>query len=432
MEDSSFFPLLSRLGIALLDGPEPFFGHFFLETERIIRKDLPSPAGTFFRDTRYVLAFNPSLFLPLTFLQQQDVIRHELLHILSGHLLRAEALKERYAPFVLVVAMDLSVNPYLSHLPPGYITLAKVNSTFHLTLSSFESMEYYARKLQPIWDKSAENVHLFQKTFGPPDTVNVPGALYIPGESHTIWSESTSLDPSLMQAFHQEMLARAGKVSTSEYMARLLASFSPAPGPIPWSVILKTLTGKLPQGRRRSVMRRNRRQPLRLELPGELGRYRANIFLGLDISGSIRKEDFEEALKEILHILQSSQHTLTILEGDDAIRRVYPLRSFRDLLPRLRARGGTAFSPYVNYVNAHNGDLLIMLTDGKGESHLKNPPRGYPVLWVLSGRNSRLSLKESFGPVVPLQNHTSPKVTLTDIFRTERGGFSMNNQERDI
>jgi predicted metal-dependent peptidase len=71
----------------------------------------------------------------------------------------------------------------------------------------------------------------------------------------------------------------------------------------------------------------------------------------------------------------------------------------------------------------------VYFTDGKGEAKLLSIPRGYKTLWVISGRGDKLSLKEAYGVVKKLNNIEIKDNTL-DISDVEKGGYSMNNQEK--
>ena len=52
--------------------------------------------------------------------------------------------------------------------------------------------------------------------------------------------------------------------------------------------------------------------------------------------------------------------------------------------------------------NRKNLIYLVYFTDGKGEDRLEVIPRGYKVLWVISGRGDKLSLKNPYGAVKKL------------------------------
>jgi predicted metal-dependent peptidase len=94
----------------------------------------------------------------------------------------------------------------------------------------------------------------------------------------------------------------------------------------------------------------------------------------------------------------------------------------------MNTKGSTKFSPVFEYANQNQVNLLIYFTDGKGEEKLRVTPKGYKVLWVISGRGEDLSVKEPYGAVKKLRNVKQTN-TLLDTGDVERGGFSMNNQE---
>lgn len=211
----------------------------------------------------------------------------------------------------------------------------------------------------------------------------------------------------------------------------MLALLFGSRGELPWNLYLMRLLGTVESNRKKTTTRRNRRQPDRLELRGELRSHTARIALALDISGSISDDEFLQAMKEVFSIVKNCSHELTILECDDEIRREYPVKSIRDIKERSGTRGGTRFSPVFEYANEHKINLLIYFTDGKGEERLKVKPRGYKVLWILSGRGDKLSLKEPYGAVMKLHN-IAVREDFMDLSEITTSGYSMNYQEKSI
>ena len=70
---------------------------------------------------------------------------------------------------------------------------------------------------------------------------------------------------------------------------------------------------------------------------------------------------------------------------------------------------------------------MVYFTDGKGEDKLQVIPRGYKILWVISGRGDKLSLRESYGAVKKLSKVKIKEDTL-DMSDVRSDGYSMNNQ----
>ena len=165
----------------------------------------------------------------------------------------------------------------------------------------------------------------------------------------------------------------------------------------------------------------------RVDLRGELRGHKAEIGVAIDISGSISDEEFKQAIKEVLNIVKNYNQEITIIECDNEIKRTYKVKSYKDIKDRLKIRGGTKFSPVFNYANNKKFNLLVYFTDGKGEDRLQVIPRGYKILWVISGRGDKLSLKEPYGAVKKLSKVKIKEETI-DMSDVRDDGYSMNNQ----
>ena len=207
----------------------------------------------------------------------------------------------------------------------------------------------------------------------------------------------------------------------------MIASLKNSKGELPWNLYLSRLMGTVESNKKKTITRRNRRQPNRLDLRGELRSHKAEIAVAIDISGSISDEEFKQAIKEVLNIVKNYNHEITIIECDNEIRRVYKVKSVKDIKERLKRRGSTKFSPVFEYANNKKVNLLVYFTDGKGEDKLKVVPRGYKILWVISGRGDRLSLREAYGTVKKLSK-VEIKDNIIDMNDVRSDGYSMNNQ----
>ena len=100
----------------------------------------------------------------------------------------------------------------------------------------------------------------------------------------------------------------------------------------------------------------------------------------------------------------------------------------KDIKERINIRGGTKFTPVFEYANKKKLNLLVYFTDGKGEDRLEVIPRGYKVLWVISGRGDKLSLNNPYGAVKKLSKVEVKEDTI-DMSDVRDDGYSMNNQQ---
>ena len=87
---------------------------------------------------------------------------------------------------------------------------------------------------------------------------------------------------------------------------------------------------------KKTITRRNRRQPNRLDLRGELRNHKAEIIVAIDISGSISDEEFKQAVKEVLSIVKNYNHEITIVECDKEIKNAYKVKNIYDIKNKMQ------------------------------------------------------------------------------------------------
>ena len=420
-----FFKLVDKVILSLMEDKDNFYGYFLFQMGREIRFDITSASGVNFKGAKYVIYFNPILFLQLNMKQMETTIKHEIHHVLSLHLSRAKELKNKYSTLTVNLAMDIVVNQYLDNLPPYSTTLKGVNLKYNLNMEAYNTLEYYAEKIQSELDLMEENDE------GEEDDSQMTNSMvesYNPEKMHDMWQESDEFDEKTLREFAEKVINASQKGTIPSQVESLIANLKNSQGEIPWNIMLKKLMGTVESNKKKTITRRNRRQPNRLDLRGEIRNHKSEIAVAIDISGSISNEEFKQAIKEVLSIVKNYNHEITIIECDKEVKRVYKAKSVRDIKKRLTSGGATKFTPVFEYANNTKCNLLIYFTDGKGERKLEVVPRGYRTLWVISGRGDELSLDESYGPVKKLSN-VEVKDTELELKDVKTDGYLMNNQE---
>lgn len=441
-----FFKVIDKVNLSLMEDQDNFYGYFLFQMLREIRFDISSPTGVSFKGAKYVIYFNPLIFLQLNIKQMESTIKHEVHHILSLHLLRAKELKNKYSTLAINLAMDIVVNQYLTNLPPYATTLEWVNMNYSLNLEPYNTFEYYVDKIQTELDlleesdegeeddtrESEEDLEsLSQIEQNENDNREKNQDIqteYDPEKTHEMWEEQDELDEKTLQEFTEKFISNSAKGKIPIYIESMIAALKNSKGEMPWNLYLKKLMGTIGSNKKKTVTRRNRRQPNRLDLRGELRNHKAEIAVAIDVSGSISDEEFKQAIKEVLSIVKNYNHEITVIECDKEIRRTYKAKSIKDIKERVATGGGTKFSPVIEYANSKNINLLVYFTDGKGENRLEVIPRGYKVLWIISGRGDKLSLVHAYGAI---KNLSKVKVNekIPDMRDVRNDGYSMNNQE---
>ena len=417
-----FFHIIDKVNLSLMEDKENFYGYFLFQMGREIRFDITSATSINFKEAKYVMYFNPIIFLELNMEQMQSTIKHEILHVLSQHLIRLKDFKDKYSTLALNLAMDVVVNQCLDCLCPYSITLEYINNKYNLNLEKFKTFEYYLEKIQTELDLQEENDE------GEIVDNNENVAVDFDAEkTHDIWEECIEIDEKTLRDFTEKFADNAKKGSVPTYIENMIKSLKNSKGELPWNLYLKKLMGTIEANKKKTITRRNRRQPNRLDLRGELRGHKAEIAVAIDISGSISDEEFKQAIKEVLTIVKSHNQEITIIECDKEIKRTYKVKSPKDIKERVASGGGTKFLPVFEYANNKKINLLIYFTDGKGEEKLEIKPRGYKTLWVISGRGEKLSLHEHFGVVKKLSK-VEIKQDVIDMSDVRSDGYSMNNQ----
>ncbi|GAA0714536.1 VWA-like domain-containing protein [Paraclostridium ghonii] len=421
---NEFFGLVDKVSLSLMEDKDNFYGYFLFQMGRDIKFDISSPTAVNFKGAKYVIYFNPLIFLSLNMRQMESTIKHEILHVVSMHLLRSKKLQGNYSTLAINMAMDIVVNKFLNNLPPYSNTLESVNVKYSLNLEPYETFEYYVENIQTelnLMEKDEE---------GEEDDSNKNEGIeteYNQEHTHDIWEESDDIDENTFKEFTGKFINTSQKGKIPDYLGDIISALKNSKGELPWNLYLKKLMGTVESNKKKTITRRNRRQPNRLDLRGELRGHKAEIAVALDISGSISDEEFKQAIKEVLNIVKNYNQEITIIECDNEIKRVYKVKSEKDIKDRLKIRGGTKFSPVFNYANNKKINLLVYFTDGKGEDRLQVVPRGYKILWVISGRGDKLSLKEPYGAVKKLSKVKIKEDTL-NMSDVRDDGYSMNNQ----
>ncbi|WP_017415521.1 vWA domain-containing protein [Clostridium tunisiense] len=422
--EEKFLSLINKVNFLLMEDKDNFYGYFLLQMGRAVKYDIASPTSIEFKQAKYVIYFNPFIYLGLTTEQMQSTIKHEIHHILSLHLIRAKQLKHTYSTLAINMAMDIVVNQYLDYLPPYATTIEWVNLNYNLNLKPYNSMEYYVNKIQEELNLLEENEDSEEDDTKESDIEKE----YDISKTHNQWDKSLEIDDKTLKEFTEKFASEAVKGTIPVYLSSMIEALSNEKGEIPWNIYLKKLMGTLESKKKKTITRRNRRQPNRLDLKGELRNHIAKVTVAIDISGSISDEEFHQAMKEVLSIVKNYNHEITILECDTEIRRSYKIKSIKDIKEREVTGGGTKFSPVFQYVNGTDTNILIYFTDGKGEERLKALPKAYNTLWIISGRGDKLSLANPFGIVKRLKK-VEIRTDTVDLLDIKNEGWSMNSQQ---
>lgn len=439
--------LFGLLELLLISERDSYYGYFFMNLTYDIVFDERMIACIRLNTFPPVFATNPLFLFKFSLKEIIYIICHEIDHILLNHpaeMLRLNPEKDTDVFYLINLAADAAVNERINHeiattkrsflaAPEGIVDAKLLKEIYQLKqLSNLENHLYYYDKIkgkaaadhqQPdrmlqahqgetnkgeqTDDGSAQSEvsgdrgNQSNASEGSLVTAKTGGYLL----DHD-WQVGT--DPEDADAVVREFINAAAGMMSDEARGLMPGDFLEQltrinqPPKINWQSLLKRYMGTISAGKRKTRMRLNRRQPHRFDIAGSVDDKLLKLVVAIDTSASMSSKQLNEIFNEIFSIVAKRRHEVTVIECDTRVHRVYRVRSGDDVGQKASGRGGTSFTPVINYINEHRyfrDALLIYFTDGYGESSIPRP-RTYRNLWVILGKTDNLSVKEPFGKVI--------------------------------
>ncbi len=411
-----FFKLIELAVFSLLHKNENFFGSCIIQMHRKIDFNLPCAVGISAGLSCFNIFFNPLILLQCSLAEIKAEIKHQIYHIIHLHLIRADNLKEKYSPIVINIAMDIAINQFIDDLPEWEWTITKTQNEFGVDLKNNQTLETYCKIIHDSLEKNS-GISSHQLSWSRPegnenkDTADSPGSQEMykdehdQSHCHDVWKSSAAdMNSQNMETLIKRLVKNADKGNLPEGFEEIVNKLTSQPE-ISWQEVIRKTIGSLPIPYKKTITRKNRRQPDRLDLRGTLPDRIIRIIIAVDTSGSMELDELEKAIAEIFALLKDYRHEVTIIECDCKIQKVYYARSPEDIKCSFKGRGGTAFTPVFDYINKNrlHNSLLIYFTDGQGEKELQVKPVNFRALWILTS-NNELSLNYPYGIVKKLNS----------------------------
>ncbi|MBQ6820406.1 MAG: hypothetical protein IJO26_03825 [Clostridium sp.] len=389
--EKEFFSLVERTIVDMLEGEDSFFGQFLVKIQRSIRFNITWPLATVPTMKGFKMYFNPILFLNCTKKEMQSLFKHEIYHIMYGHHQREIELRQKYSNCAVNLALDISINQFIKNLPMESYKLDRVNKEYGVNLKEDKSIESYVEEIEKSIKEKLSNIIKENENIQIGDIIDI-------SKAHDIWEESDLNEDSIKDMTKKTAISSYNGKGPEEIL-KIINSYTEK-AEISWQDELKKAIPSLRAGEKKTVMRRNRRQPERLDLRGTLPNNVPEIIVALDISASMSEEEFRKILIEVLEITKSRTNKITVIECDNEIRKIYEIRSKNDIKKRSSKNGSTKFSPVFKYIkeNKLRNSILIYFTDGVGEKMLEVKPYKPNTIWVIIG-DENLSLEKPYGKI---------------------------------
>jgi len=385
---------------------EPFYGYFLMMLNKQWSTKVPT-AGVSRLGINYQLYLNENFWQELAPKQHIGLLKHELLHIAFFHVTDFEHLYDKQ---IANIAMDLEINQYISpeFLPPGPMTLdlfpelnlepKKGTQHYYNMLMQGKQNPGMCPNLDKIMDACGQgNGEGDEEGNGDKITVRVNGKgdVEVRLPNHDSWKEFDDLDEATKKLIktQTEHIIKEVAEQTQKNRGHIPGEFAEIlqrinqlePPKFNWRGYLRRFVGGAIK--HNTKMSRHKPNFRFIENPGMKHKYKKNILLAIDTSGSVSTNELQEFLSEMYHI-QKSGTNITVVQCDSAISHIGKFDPKAEF--KIHGRGGTSFHPVTDYYdeNFRKYNCLIYFTDGEASAPEKC--RG-PVLWVISSQSHGLN-----------------------------------------
>ena len=445
--ESDFRNLMELLKLFLISERDSYYGFILMNMSFRAAFDSDGIAGIVLNEFPPVYESNPLLLCKFTLQEIIYIVCHEIDHVVLNHPAEMVRLGQDDQDLLMKfnLAADAAVNDRINdeierkkfkflRQPDGLITSEVLSQMFALKkLAHGENYLYYFDKIKDIAkpetcpENQAQSMmnHLdmsegqggnspsgMSEEGGPESDENSAGVFTAncgqPIKDHdwrTIGDEEDAAAAAreLVNAAVEMMNDEARGLMPGWFMSQVQELNQPPK--LTWQQILKRYVGTIAAGKRKTRTRLNRRQPGRFDLSGSMDEKVLKIVVAIDTSASVDDGMISAIINEVFAILAKRKHEITIIECDAKVQRVYRVLKPSDVQKKITGRGGTAFSPAINYINndrCYRDALMIYFTDGYGERKIPRP-RTYRNIWVVFDHVKNLSVEEPYGIVIALE-----------------------------
>lgn len=421
---ADFLEMIELIKLFLISERDSYYGYFLMNMQFAAELDSDSIAGIKLNTFPPVFAANPLLLCRFSIKEIIYIFCHEIDHVLLNHpaeMVKSNPERDEETFRLFNLAADAAVNDRLNYEiktqkrkfmspPEGLITSDSLAKMFRIrNIVHMESYAYYfelirnKQKDKPANGSPQNGQELIMQKQLAKDGADKDMTL-----SDHDWDVENDAE-NAASAVRELVNAAAGMMS-EESRGLMPGRFTSQvellnrPPVLSWQAILKKYIGTITASKRKTRLRLNRRQPERFDLSGSIDDKLLKIAVAIDTSGSVSDTMIAGIFSEIFAILAKRRYEITVIECDSEVQRVYKARTPADIQLKVAGRGGTSFTPVIEYVNNDRyfrDALLIYFTDGYGEYEIPRP-KTYRNLWIVIGGADNLSVKEPYGAVLSL------------------------------
>lgn len=402
-----------REAIIIILQKQRLFGEVLLQLPRENDLQLPAMMGLRWEDNRLVLVINPEKLANVRNDELQSLLEHEALHLIWMHPLR-------YASYphqdLVQIATDVAVNQYLTEPPQGTVTLSQLEKALRQKLMPKLDSQDYLNILEQLPAEQQEKLHQpGLKLNGGKQEENATADEVKIADTHNGWQESKTSQQISNQVVR---LANIKQILNRSWRQTPQRDRGLLPGNVrsqlqkvqktkivDWRQVFRHQFGLIARGQVNSHARFNRRQPLRMDLPGKVTRLDPAVDIFVDNSGSVTDQEIVQTLTILEKMLKKTKLTANVYSFDARVTTKQKLHDGKKLDFRRTGGGGTSFQCIFDYLHQHHltkRNRIIIITDGWGEERI-NDYHYQNVYWLMMTKANQLSVKEPPGRVLEMR-----------------------------
>ncbi|KRK90358.1 hypothetical protein FC99_GL000116 [Levilactobacillus koreensis JCM 16448] len=388
---------------------DPFYGNVLRQLAVTFWDAPTAPVSLKPTAQDWQLQLSPSALqqTPWTGAQWLAMLRHTVLHLLWRHPQRyATAVQTPSQAGLVRWATDAAVNDYLADLPADAITSQKLAQLLEEPVLPRQDSAVYLQQLRR-WQAQKATTD-WQLAAGGPQTLPKTAQ----HDGHSGWRGANDEAAETREQWRAQLFMTADRAISAKQRGTLPGSIQAAlkplvaERPLDWRALLKRGWGQVPAGRQPAYGRFNRRQPARMDLPGEIVQTWRKIAVFVDESGSMGSQEISYLLGQMATLLVVYPAQVTVYPFDTVVD---PTQGFAlERRPQTLQRtggGGTRFQAVFDalprLLAGSTDQLVVILTDGYGEEQIR-PTLPVTVLWLLTSPIDQFSIKHAPGTVVSL------------------------------
>ena len=377
MSEDKTFDLNMHTARLLMD--EPFFAAISRRIDKRASNAIPTAGVCVNPETaQFEMLYNPEFFSDLTDLERRDVLKHEYYHIVFLHV--TDRLPEGMNPKLWNVATDLAINSHLSNLPEG--GLIPGHHPFE-NMPSGKSAEWYAANLPSFsqggdsgaeqsssssGDESGEGEGSGQPSEGdgdgPGNEDGIPDTL----DDHSGWGKCDQEVKDMARERLKDIVKKASEECSrnnswgsvgANCREKILKVFETK---IDWKKVLRYFVRTSQRANKSSSIKRVNRRYAYVH-PGRKANRVARVAVSVDQSGSVDNEMLSKFFAELNKLAELAEFTVIPFDTRVDPDLVWTWKKNQRKDWERVMYGGTCFNAPTEYVNEHNFDGHIVLTD---------------------------------------------------------------------